>query len=403
MNRLYRKWQSLKKCSKNKMKGKQTCINLGLKINSMKTIKRVRLSEISELITKGTTPTTLGFEFQDEGINFLKIECFDEIGNYIPEKVAHISEECNNKLKRSQLADGDILFSIAGAIGRVAIVTKEMLPANTNQALSIIRINRDDVHLPFIKLILTSPIIIKQFERKKQGVAQLNLSLKDIGNLEIPLLTKSEQIEFTEKFDTLQSIITHRKQQLEKLDLLVKARFVEMFGDVIINDKMWSCQPWNNVLTIINGRNQKNVENENGRYLIYGSGGAMGRATNYLTNENSVIIGRKGNINKPILMREKYWNVDTAFGLEPDAKQVLVDYLYMFCVLFDFEKLNKAVTIPSLTKADLLKIEMPIPPLSLQNQFAAFVAQVDKSKFAVQKALDEAQLLFDSLMQEYFG
>lgn len=103
----------------------------------MESIKRVKLSDISELITKGTTPTTLGYEFQDEGVNFLKIECFDENGAFIENKIAHISDECNNKLKRSQLQAGDILFSIAGAIGRVAVVTEQMLPANTNQALAI--------------------------------------------------------------------------------------------------------------------------------------------------------------------------------------------------------------------------------------------------------------------------
>ena len=132
----------------------------------MENIRRVQLSEIAELITKGTTPTTLGYEFQDEGVNFLKIECFDENGKYQPEKAAHISEECNEKLKRSQLKAGDVLFSIAGAIGRVGIVTEEMLPANTNQALAIIRINSDEVYLPYIKLILTSPIVKKQYEKK---------------------------------------------------------------------------------------------------------------------------------------------------------------------------------------------------------------------------------------------
>ena len=90
----------------------------------MAVIKRVRLSEIAELVTKGTTPTTLGYEFQDTGVNFLKIECFSEKGDYIQNKATHISEECHEKLKRSQLKEGDILFSIAGVIGRVAIVTR---------------------------------------------------------------------------------------------------------------------------------------------------------------------------------------------------------------------------------------------------------------------------------------
>ena len=78
---------------------------------NMKVINKVKLSDISELITKGTTPTTLGFDFQSSGVNFLKIECFDDNGLYLKDKVAHISDECNNKLKRSQLKKGDILFN----------------------------------------------------------------------------------------------------------------------------------------------------------------------------------------------------------------------------------------------------------------------------------------------------
>ena len=369
----------------------------------MKKIKWIQLSEIAELITKGTTPTTMGFDFQENGVNFLKIECFDENGGFVESKVTHISEECNKKLRRSQLKEGDILFSIAGAIGRVAIVTKEMLPANTNQALAIIRIVDEQIYLPYVKLILTSPIVTNQLEKKKQGVAQLNLSLKDINEILMPLPSKKQQIELADLFKKVADVIYKRNAELLSLDNLIKARFVEMFGDIILNDKGWKTDTWSNALKIVNGKNQKAVESDDGEYLICGSGGAMGRATEYLTNENSVIIGRKGSINKPLLMREKYWNVDTAFGIEPNRKYINVDYLYMFCVFFNFEQLNKAVTIPSLTKADLLNIEMPIPNILLQEQFADFVKQVDKSKVAVQKALDETKLLFDSLMQKYFG
>jgi len=198
----------------------------------MAVIKRVRLSEIAELVTKGTTPTTLGYEFQDTGVNFLKIECFSEKGDYIQNKATHISEECHEKLKRSQLKEGDILFSIAGVIGRVAIVTRNMLPANINQALAIIRIKKDDIYLPYVKLILTSPLIKKQFERKKQGVAQLNISLKDINDLEIPLPEIGKQIEYANSFKKVEKLIYTRQYQLQKLDELVKARFVEMFGGI---------------------------------------------------------------------------------------------------------------------------------------------------------------------------
>lgn len=203
--------------------------------------------------------------------------------------------------------------------------------------------------------------------------------------------------------DTVTNIIELCKAELSELDNLIKARFVEMFGNIIINDRLWKTDTWSNLLKIVNGKNQKSVESNDGEYVICGSGGRMGRATDYLTKENSVIVGRKGNINKPILMREKYWNVDTAFGIEPNENYICVEYLYMFCSFFDFNRLNKAVTIPSLTKVDLLNINMPVPDLNTQKRFAAFVEQVDKSKVEVKRALDEAQLLFDSLMQKYFG
>jgi len=109
----------------------------------------VKLGEISERITKGTTPTTNGFKFQEAGINFIKIESIKEDGLFIPEKFAFVSDECHQAFKRSQLKENDILFSIAGALGRIAIVTNEILPANTNQALAVITL-KPNVFPPYV-------------------------------------------------------------------------------------------------------------------------------------------------------------------------------------------------------------------------------------------------------------
>ena len=184
---------------------------------------------------------------------------------------------------------------------------------------------------------------------------------------------------------------------------LLKSRFIEMFGDVINNKKTWPTKRWSDVLNIVNGKNQKKVECENGIYPICGSGGKIGKTNEYLTKENSVIIGRKGNINNPILMKTKFWNVDTAFGLEPNNKDINVEYLYKFCELFDFQRLNKTVTIPSLTKSDLLKIEIPVPPMKLQEEYRNFLAQVNKSKFLLQQILEKFELLKKSRFIEMFG
>lgn len=388
----------------------------------MEDIKRVQLSEIVELITKGTTPTTLGYEFQDEGVNFLKIECFDENGGFIESKIAHISEECHKRLNRSQLKTGDILFSIAGAIGRVAIVTEEMLPANTNQALAIIRISDEQIYLPYIKLILTSPMIIEQFERKKQGVAQLNLSLKDINEILIPLPSKDKQIELAELFDKVLGVISKRNKELSALEKLIKARFIELFGDLKSNSKGWPIVGFNecaeidtNMIHDFEGYEDyphigiDSIEKETGRLSGYRTVAEDGVISGkYLFTEKHIIYSKiRPNLNKvampdfvgvcsadayPILVKDDIC-VKEYLGYTMRSKYFL-DYILAF---------SNRTNLPKVNKKQVEGFALPLPPMELQQQFAAFVSQLDKSKAAVQKALDEAQLLFDSLMQEYFG
>lgn len=395
----------------------------------MEAIKRVRLSEIAELITKGTTPTTLGYNFQEDGVNFLKIECLSEDGTYIKEKTAHISEECHEKLKRSKLRTGDILFSIAGAIGRVAVVTEEMLPANTNQALAIIRVTRDDIYLPYIKLILTSQIVKAQFERKKQGVAQLNISLKDINELEIPLPEKSKQIECASLLEKISGIITARQKQLQKLDELVKARFVEMFGSPVSNPLSWRKRTLKEVCIKLNDGTHFSPESyETGQYKyitaknIKLSGFDFSNIT-YVPEEvhrpiyercnpemGDVLYIKDGattGIAMVNTLKEEFTLLSSVALLKQDRLVINGHFLAALLnnedMYIDIRNNMGGAAITRLTIAKLNAIKVIVPPIEIQNKFAAFVEQVDKLKAAVQKALDEAQLLFDSLMQKYFG
>ena len=152
-----------------------------------------------------------------------------------------------------------------------------------------------------------------------------------------------------------------------------------MFGTIDSEGNM-PRQQWKNVLTIINGKDYKAVADEAGEYPVYGTGGIMARASQHLCPENSILMGRKGTIDNPLLIREKYWVVDTAFGVIPDAKVLHFIYLYWYCKQLDFSKLNKATTLPSTTKADLLNLWINIPDMSQQRKFAALVEQSDKSK-----------------------
>ncbi len=157
------------------------------------------------------------------------------------------------------------------------------------------------------------------------------------------------------------------------------------------------------VLEIKNGKNQRAVENPNGKYPIYGSGGIMGYADNYICNANTVIIGRKGNINKPIFVDVPFWNVDTAFGLEAKKELLLPRYLYYFCLRYDFERLNKAVTIPSLTKTDLLKIDIDIPKIDTQTTIVDRLGKIEQIISLRNNQLRLLENLIKARFVEMFG
>ena len=157
------------------------------------------------------------------------------------------------------------------------------------------------------------------------------------------------------------------------------------------------------VLTIVNGRNQKKVENPNGRYPIYGSGGVMGYADDYICEGNTVVIGRKGSINNPIFVETPFWNVDTAFGLCADPTKLSAKYLYYFCEKFDFEQLNTTVTIPSLTKTNLLNVQIPLPALDEQYRIVAVLDKVSGLIAKRRAQLDKLDLLVKARFVEMFG
>lgn len=129
----------------------------------------------------------------------------------------------------------------------------------------------------------------------------------------------------------------------------------------------WTWCHFGDISDVINGKNQSQVEDDTGEYPIYGSGGIMGYANDYICPENCTIIGRKGSINNPIFVEEKFWNVDTAFGLAPSSI-ILSRYLFYFCKSFDFTSLDSSTTLPSLTKANIQHILFPLPPFAAQQR-----------------------------------
>lgn len=166
----------------------------------------------------------------------------------------------------------------------------------------------------------------------------------------------------------------------------------------------WKIMKLGEVCDIINGRNQKAVECADGQYPIYGSGGnVMGYASDYLCEAGTTIIGRKGSINNPIYIDTKFWNVDTAFGIS-SKPMMSSKFVYYFCKSFDFSKLNKGTTLPSLVKKDLLLIDIPAPSLSEQQRIVALLdaefAKIDALKANAEKNLQNAKDLFQAALKK---
>jgi len=242
---------------------------------------------------------------------------------------------------------------------------------------------------------------IVQLRNQSIGGVIKYIKLGDLTNITLNLPTLDVQRRIVEIFESIERLIGTKVFILKGLDDLIKSRFVEMFGDIRERGR-FKVKKWKDVVDIFNGKDYKTVQVDIGGYPVYGSGGIIARASEYICPAKTIIIGRKGSINNPILVNEKFWNVDTAFGIVP-KETINTNYLFYFCKQYNFNHLNKATTLPSLTKRDLLEIEINIPSIEEQETFSRFVGQINKLKSDVQKSIDETQLLMDSLMQEYFG
>jgi len=181
-----------------------------------------RLLDSCQLITKGTTPTSLGKDFTESGINFIKVESLNKIGEIIEDMVAYIDEETHELLKRSQLRENDLLISIAGALGRAGIVDKSILPANTNQALAIARFrDKSELFNEYVYYFIGFDLITKHIAGISAQGAQANLSLEQVGDFPI----------FAPKIDEQKAIVGILKDmdfELTKLESkLLKARQVK--------------------------------------------------------------------------------------------------------------------------------------------------------------------------------
>ncbi len=256
------------------------------------------------------------------------------------------------------------------------------------------------------------------FHKLDKSTTIPSLAKTDLQKIEIPLPPLPEQQAIVTRIEELLSGLENGKQQLltaqQQLKVYRQSLLKTAFEGKLTNKdvkegelpKGWITEKLGLICEIKNGRNQKLVENPNGRYPIYGSAGKMGFADSYLCDAGSTIVGRKGTINKPLYVNEKFWNVDTAFGFMPNTDLITNRFLYFFCLSFNFAKLDKSTTIPSLAKTDLQKIDVVLPPLKEQelivSELESKLTVCDKIDETISQSLQQAETLRQSILKKAF-
>ena len=233
------------------------------------------------------------------------------------------------------------------------------------------------------------------------GATRQKLTQAAMRQMIIPKRSLDEQIEIVNIIKKVQGVIASRKEELEQLDLLIKARFVEMFYE-----KGYPVLKWNDVFITTTGKLDSNASVEKGAYPFFTCSKELLRIDTYAFDQEALLLAGNNAAGKYDVKyyAGKFNAYQRTYVLS--LKENWSYRLFQYQLEDKLEYLQQQ-SLGGLTKYLTLKIlgelEFVIPPEELQSEFEIFVTQVTKSKVAVQKALDETQILFDSLMQEYFG
>ena len=371
-----------------------------------------KLGEVCTIVS-GSTPKTSVTSYWDGNIKWITPAELNEDTFYIMDSVRHITEEGKEKTGLSYLPTGTVILSSRAPIGKTAIAGCEMC---CNQGFKNL-ICSDSIYNEYLYFFLRSKT--EYLNSLGRGATFKEISKSIVENIEIPLPEVNQQKEIAEKFKKLEQLISLRKQQLAKLDELVKARFVEMFENVTEENAL------ENLCHFIDYRGKTPEKSDSGLPFITAKNIRMHymsfNTQEFISKENYDKVMTRGipkvgdivfTTEAPLgnVCRIPQFDTDFYIGQRIITMQTkLLNPVYLEYALSSDDFKRKLVgkssgsTVTGIRSKLLGKLTIPVPSKGLQNQFAAFVERVDQQKQTAQQSLEKLELLKKALMQEYFG
>ena len=369
-----------------------------------------RLEDVCS-INMGQSPESSSYNETGEGIPFFQGNA--DFGELHPT----VRVWCNAPTKIAK--QGDILISVRAPIGALNIANVKCCIGRGLAALSV---NERLCYQKYLWYALECKV--DELNSKGTGSTFKAINKKTLAETEISLPLLDEQRRIAAVLDKVSGLIAKRREQLDKLDELVKARFVEMFGDINLNNKGWNAQPLGTLCTIVRGASPRPIEQYLGGDIPWIK---IGDATDdeniylYSTKEHIIQAGvKKSRLVKAGSLIFANCGVSLGFAriitfdgcihdgwLAMEDIDNRLDKVFLLQALNQmtdhFRKIAPSGTQPNLNTAIMKSYMQIIPPMKLQKGFVSFVDQIDKSKLTIQRSLDKLEVLKKALMQQYFG
>ena len=359
---------------------------------------KYKLKDIFDL-QMGKTPSRNNPTYWNtEDYKWISIADLSKTGMYILDTKEYLSEKAILESGIKVIPANTVVMSFKLSIGKTAITSEDMY---SNEAI----MSFHDKHI--VEILPEYLFYMFKYKNWDEGsnkaVMGKTLNKATLSEVMIEICSSEKQKEIVNILNKMTHIIKLRQQQLSELDTLIKARFVEMFGDPILNTQERPVTSFINVVKMQRGFDLPVKDRQpDGNIAVYGANGKLGYHNTPKVQGGGIITGRSGTIGEVYYTEEDYWPLNTSlFSADTNGNNIV--YLAYLLKMYNLSRFVEGSGVPTLNRNKFHNKPIINVPLDEQEKFATFVQQIDKLRVVIQKSLDEAQYLFDSLMQEYFG